>query len=109
MKILNDKLEIDTVLKEKGMTLLYFSSATCNACTAIKSKLEVALKNFPKLKAYEIPPFNTDEILASFSIFTFPAVLLYIDGKEYIREARYFSVEKLLKDIDRYYTLSSQN
>lgn len=108
MVILNNKLQIESILKEKGMTLLYFSSNTCSACTAIKSKLEIALKKFPNLKVYEIPPFNTEEILANFSIFTFPAVLLYIDEKEYIREAKYFSVEKLLKDIDRYYTLSSQ-
>ncbi|MBM7835531.1 thioredoxin family protein [Clostridium sardiniense] len=108
MVIVNDEKTIEDLLKKKGITLLYFSSPTCSACGAIKEKLEVALKNFPKISAYEIPPFNTDEILASFSIFTFPAILLYIDGKEYIREARYFSVENLIKDINRYYELCNE-
>lgn len=106
MVIVYNEKTIENLLKNKGITLLYFSSPTCSACTAIKSKLEVELVKFPNISAYEIPPFNTEKILANFNIFTFPAVLLYINGKEYLREARYFSVEKLIKDIERYYKLS---
>lgn len=106
MVIVNDEKTIEDLLKNKGITLLYFASPTCSACPAIKSKLEAELVKFPNISAYEIPPFNTEKILADFSIFTFPAILLYIDGKEYIREARYFSVEKLIRDIERYYKLS---
>ncbi|MGL4570896.1 MAG: thioredoxin family protein [Clostridium sp.] len=106
MEILNNKDLINEKIKENQFTLLYFSSPTCSACSAIKEKLLIDLKRYPKIKAYEIPPFNTDEILADFSVFTFPAILLYIDGKEYIREARYLSVEKLVDDIDRLYTLA---
>lgn len=106
MEILNNKDLIYEKINENKLTLLYFSSPTCGACMAIKEKLLFELKKYPKIKIFEIPPFNNEEILAHFNIFTFPAILLYIDGKEYIREARYVSIEKLITDIDRLYNLS---
>ena len=39
MEILNDKDLIYEKINENKLTLLYFSSPTCSACTAIKEKL----------------------------------------------------------------------
>ena len=105
MIIVNNKETIYNLLKKDNITLLYFSSPSCAVCDVVRNKLELTLKDFPKISAYEIPPYNNEEILADFNIFTFPAILLYIDGKEYIREARHFSVENLICDIKRYYEL----
>lgn len=108
MILVNDKETIYNLIKKDNITLLYFSSPNCAVCDVVRNKLETTLKDFPKITAYEIPPYNNEEILAEFNIFTFPAILLYIDGKEYIREARHFSVENLIQDITRYYKLFNQ-
>ena len=108
MIIVNNKEDIYDLLKKDCMTLLYFSSPSCAVCDVVRNKLEITLKDFPKISAYEIPPYNNEEILAHFNIFTFPAILLYINGKEYLREARHFSVENLIQDITRYYELFNQ-
>jgi hypothetical protein len=40
-----------------------------------------------------------------FSVFTIPTILMFINGKEFIREARYISVEDLRNKKLRYYEL----
>ena len=108
MIIVNNKETIYNLLKKDNITLLYFSSPSCAVCDVVRNKLELILKDFTKISAYEIPPYNNEKILADFNIFTFPAILLYIYGKEYIREARHFSVENLICDIKRYYELFNE-
>ncbi|HAA63947.1 MAG TPA: thioredoxin, partial [Thermoanaerobacter sp.] len=40
-----------------------------------------------------------------FSVFTVPTVIVYVDGKEAIREARFISMDTLEEKISKYYSL----
>ncbi|MEG0295533.1 MAG: thioredoxin family protein [Clostridium sp.] len=97
--------EINHELSSSQAVLLYFYGNSCGVCSVIKEKLEIEMTKYPNIKSYKIFTESNMEAFAEFNIFTLPVVLFYIDGKEYIREARNISVRDLLIDIDRLYEL----
>ncbi len=94
----------DLIAHEK-MLLLYLSRPDCGVCTAIKPKVEEMLSRYPKIRSGYIDLDQLPAAAGEFSVFTIPAVLVYTDGKESVREARYISMEPLEEKIRRPYEL----
>ncbi|SFB31338.1 thioredoxin family protein [Clostridium frigidicarnis] len=109
MKNLANLNEIKTAVTSPTITLLYFYGDNCGVCTVIKDILEKELNKFPKLNAYKIYAEDNMEAFTSHNIFTLPVVLVYINGTEYLREARNISTRDLLASIDRLYNLYYEN
>ncbi|MFO8065416.1 MAG: thioredoxin family protein [Spirochaetota bacterium] len=105
MKELEHASQIDDILNAGGMSLLYLSRPDCGVCTAIKPKVRALLEDFPRMSAYDINLDEMPTLAGRFEVFTIPAVLVYAQGRECIREARYFGIEELARQIDRYYEL----
>lgn len=101
-----DSMEIiQQLIQNNKMLLVYFGSNHCNVCIAIKPKIEELLKRYKNIKNVQIDVDKSVKIAAQYNIFTIPAVLVFIDGKETIREARFISIENLSDKISRYYDL----
>jgi len=105
MKIVDSKEAIDRLIDENDMVLIYFGSDTCSVCVDMKPKVEKILERYPKIKAVEVEIDKSVKLSTNYNIFTIPAILLFIDGKESIREARHISMEDLGQKINRYYNL----
>ncbi|SKA74050.1 Thioredoxin [Clostridium sp. USBA 49] len=105
MNFINSKSDIEELINNNKIVLLYFGSNNCNVCTAMKPKVKEILEEFPKIKSVQIDVEKSLEISASYEIFTIPAILVFIEGKEIIREARYISIQNLREKIDRYYNM----
>ncbi|MGG7176325.1 thioredoxin family protein [Clostridium paraputrificum] len=97
--------EINNLIKENPMVLLCFYGDSCGVCTVVSDALEKEMKNYPNIKFCKIFAEDNMEVFAKYDVFTLPVVLFYIDGKEYLREARNISIRDLLLDIDRLYSL----
>lgn len=101
-----DSMEIIKQLTQNNkMLLVYFGSNKCNVCVDIKPKIEELLKKYQEIKSVQIDVDKSVKIAAQYNIFTIPAILVFIDGKETIREARFISIENLSNKISRYYDL----
>jgi thiol-disulfide isomerase/thioredoxin len=105
MKKLEAASQMDEILSDEGLKLLYLSRPDCGVCTAMKPKVKAMLAEFPRVEAYDIDLDEFPILAGRFEVFTIPAVLLYANGREFIREARYFSVDDLAARISRYYDL----
>lgn len=105
MNNLYTKESIESLIKENEIVLIYFGNKTCGVCNVLKPKVEKILNNYPKIKSIEIDVEKHLEISSQFNIFTIPAILVFIEGKENIREARYLSIDDLENKIKRYYEL----
>ncbi len=105
MHVIEDAAHIEDVLSTEGMKLLYLSRPDCGVCTALKPRVAAMLEDFPRIEAYDIDLDRFPILAGRFEVFTIPAVLVYAGGREFIREARYFSVEELASRINRYYEL----
>lgn len=97
--------EIEKMICDNEMVLIYFGGEGCGVCRAMKSKVEEILKNYPRIKNAEVDVENSIMAAASYSAFTIPVILVFINGKEAIREARYISTRELNNRIARYYTM----
>jgi thioredoxin-like negative regulator of GroEL len=97
--------EIDEFIKNNTIAMIYFASEGCSVCGVLLPKIEEMIIKFPKVKISKVQVDKFTQAAGQYSIFTLPAILVYIEGKEIIREARFISVEMLEESIKRYYEL----
>jgi len=87
------------------MRLVYLSRPSCGVCVAIKGKILEIIGKYRELEGVYVNMDEIPESAGEFSIFTIPGILLYVDGRETIREARYVSIEELEEKITRLYNM----
>ncbi|GAA0738061.1 hypothetical protein GCM10008906_15000 [Clostridium oceanicum] len=63
------------------------------------------LKKYEKIEFIKIDIDLNPKIASRYSVYTIPTILLFIEGKETIREARFISLLDLDNKINRYYNL----
>lgn len=97
---------INEIIKENLAVMLYFSAPTCNVCHALKPKLLEAIdNNFGKFEVVSIDTSIDQEIAAHFSVFTIPTVLVFLDGREFLRKSRHMSIDEVVREIQRPYEI----
>ncbi len=104
-KIVDSVLEAENNIQKEDITLLYFSAPHCNVCKVLKPKIEEMSAHFPEMNLVYIDIEQNQEFSGKFNIFTIPVILVFIQGKETIRESRNISVPVLEDKIQRYYHL----
>lgn len=109
MAILKSIEEIDNFISKARFALLYFSSDSCGVCASLFPKIEVLLKEYPAIELAKADIGQVPAVAGAYSIFTIPAILVFMDGKEIIREARHISVELLKERIERYYEFAASS
>ncbi len=92
-------------IQEDDIALFYFSADRCNVCKALMPKVQEMAMQYPEMKLYYIDVEKNQEFSGKYSIFTIPVILVFIQGKETIRESRNISVSVLEDKIERYYHL----
>jgi thioredoxin-like negative regulator of GroEL len=98
--------QMHVVISHDKAALFYCSTPDCGVCKSLKPKVAaLATENFPAMGLYYIDLAAVPEIRGQLSIFAVPAVLVFIQGKETIREARNFGIMELGRAIDRYYSM----
>ena len=97
---------INNVIKENIAVMVYFSAPTCNVCHALKPKLLEALdENFKEFVVESVDISVEEDIAPHFNVYAIPTVLVYLDGKEFLRKSRHMSVDEVIKEIKRPYDI----
>ncbi|HHV75450.1 thiol reductase thioredoxin [Thermoanaerobacterium sp. PSU-2] len=97
--------DIKKFVNDEEMALLYFSTNDCGICTTLLPKLEMMLLNYDQISSGHVSIDELPAASSEFSVFTVPTVLLFVEGKEVIREARFISMDILEEKIQKYYDL----
>lgn len=105
MEKLQSQELIEETINNNEMVLLYFGNKTCSVCVDMKPKVEEVLEKYPEIKSVYIDVEQSPKTAVSYSIFTIPAIVFFVEGKETIREARYISIKDVDMRIGRYYEL----
>jgi hypothetical protein len=61
------------------------------------------MKDFPKIEMGLVNAGKVEEIAGFLMAFTVPVLVLYVDGREYLREARIVQVEKFRENVAKIY------
>lgn len=94
-------------LKEAEAALLaYFSTEACNVCKVLKPKVEELIRaEFPKIKLIYIKSDLFPEVAAQNQVFAAPTILIFFEGREYIRKSRNIGIGELKREIERPYLM----
>ena len=97
---------IEKTIQENMAVMLYFSASTCNVCHALKPKLLEAIdKNFQSFEIISIDVSQQQDIAAHFNVFAIPTLLIFLDGREFVRKSRHMSVDEVIAEIKRPYEI----
>lgn len=95
--------EIETLIETNQLSFLYITMPNCSVCHGLMPQVEKMMTKYPKIALGHIDADEVKEVAGKFSVFTVPVLLLFIDGKEYIREARIVHLDLLDEKIDHIY------
>ncbi len=96
--------DIERAIAEETGVLLYFSGRDCGVCDALKPKVESLFgESFPMLKRYYVDAHEFPETAAHYRVFSVPTLIVFLEGKEFVREGRNMSLMALKEKLDRPY------
>jgi len=97
---------IEETLKTHPAVMLYFSAPTCNVCHALKPKLFDAIEQtFDQFEILSVDISETPEIASHYSVFAIPTLIVFLDGREFLRKSRHMSVGEVVEAIRRPYEI----
>lgn len=94
--------EVRAFVQENNFTLLYIWSDQCSVCHALYPKLLESVKDFQKIKLGKVNYQVVSEIAGEFLVFSVPTVILFKEGKEYLREGRFLRVQEFNKQLKHF-------
>ncbi len=96
--------ELQQTIKEEVGVLLYFSGEHCSVCHALRPKFkELFDKEFPQLRQIYLDAQAYADISAHYQVLSLPTILVFLDGREFIREGRSVSLHQLTEQLKRPY------
>ena len=99
-------VDFEQVVGQENAVLAYFSTNECSVCQVLKPKVEEMLdKYFPEIKQVYVNCAKVPDAAAQNRVLSVPAILVYFEGREFLRKSRSFSIEALKNEIKRPYRL----
>ncbi|MDV2686071.1 thioredoxin family protein [Alkalihalophilus lindianensis] len=100
--------QVDPFIEENKFSFIYVSRTNCSVCHALLPQVKEVLSQFPNIQLGFVNADELEEIAGRLSIFTVPALLFFVKGKEVIREARFVQIEALREKIGRIYEMNAE-
>ncbi|MCA1064283.1 thioredoxin family protein [Rossellomorea sp. AcN35-11] len=92
---------IHASLAQEKMVLLYISRQNCSVCHALLPQVKGMLERFQHVSSIHADADEIPEIAGEFSIFTVPVIIVFVNGKEMFRKARFVPIEELHTQMSR--------
>lgn len=100
------KEQLEDQIKKNDAVMVYFSGENCGVCKVIQPKIkDLFTNNFPKIKQIYISADIFQETAAQYHVLTIPTVIVFFDGKEFVKQSRHIAIEQLKEQIDRPYKM----
>lgn len=98
--------DIESLVADKTAVLLYFYNDNCAPCKILRPKVQALIQDdFPNIDFRLINAEQFPATTAQLGVFTSPTILVFFEGKEYIRESKNISISELHNKIERFYSM----
>ena len=102
MDIVKSLDSFEQIKFENTFVIAYFSGPDCSVCHALKPKIEeLGSRLSSEVVITEIPVEDLPDLAAKYSVFTVPVILFFVEGREYIRLARYIDTSILYQKVEK--------
>ena len=104
---MNNESEVKELVNQLDAVVLYFKNDQCGPCQVLRPKVEEMLAaSFPKIQMIVVDSVKNPTLSQDFNVFANPTILVFFDGKEYLRKSKYVSIAEFEKELDRLYQLA---
>jgi len=101
--------ELQTTIRTEVGVLLYFSGENCNVCHALRPKFkDLFNKEFPEVKQIYLDAHENPVISTNFQVFSVPTMIVFLDGREFVREGRAVSLHQMTEKLARPYGMMTE-
>lgn len=96
--------ELEFKIKESQGVLVYFKNDFCSPCVALKPKVSDLIDaNLPKMEMVIVDSFTNPSLTGQYGVFSNPTLVVFFEGREYLRKSKYISISELQVEIKRLY------
>ena len=92
-------------IKNEMFAFIYLSRKGCSVCELMLPRIESLSQKYKGSNFYKIDLDEYEEAVGEFLIFSIPAFIVFSEGKELVREARFFNMKNIEEKLDKYYSL----
>jgi len=86
--------------------VLYFKNDRCAPCMALRPKIEELIQSqFPSMEFMIVDTVQQPLLSSEYNVFANPTILVFFEGREYIRKSKYIGTSELEQDIERLYQM----
>ncbi|WP_244535093.1 thioredoxin family protein [Gracilibacillus kekensis] len=100
---LHSESELDHIIESNQLSFLYIAKNNCSVCHSLFPQIEEIMEHYPTIVPGYVLIDELPGIAGRFSIFSAPVLILFIEGKEYLREARIVHLDQFQEKLDRLY------
>ncbi|MFC4388465.1 thioredoxin family protein [Gracilibacillus marinus] len=105
MNYLKTEAEVDRFIQQHALSFIYISKENCSVCESLYPQIMEVLQDYEKINTAKIVVDELPSIASKFEILTAPVLLLFIEGKEYLRHARIVPIDLFRDKINELYHL----
>ncbi|SFK20504.1 Thioredoxin [Halobacillus dabanensis] len=87
--------DLNKFVQETPLSIVYVTRPGCSVCHGLQPQVEDLLVGYPAVKARQVNADEVPQVAGEFSVMTVPAVLIYSEGKELFRKARFVPIGEL--------------
>lgn len=91
--------DIQAFITANKFSFVYISRQDCGVCHAVLPQVRDMLTAYPEVHLIKVDADKIPAVAGAFSVFTVPALLLFIEGKEMVRKARFVVMNELEQQI----------
>lgn len=104
--IIYSEEQLKDIIKNNAAVVVYFSTKDCYVCKILKPKIiRLLAEDFPKIKFVYVNVNNLKKLAAQNSVFTVPTILLYMEGRETLRNSRNINLDEFSDSVSRIYRI----
>ena len=98
--------ELNEIIAGEKALMVYFFNDGCSPCLALRPKIQSMISEmFPNMKLVFVDSMKYPDIAANFKAFSNPVLLVFFEGKEYVRKSQFISISELQSIISRNYEM----
>ena len=106
MKQIFSKEELEALIENETIAVIYYSNETCSVCKTLKPKIQELLsESYPKVKLIYVDLEKNPIISGQYRVFSIPTIDIFIEGKEQARLSRNDGLSDFRHAIQRPYDM----
>ena len=106
IKFLKNSEELKSFVEASGSLLVYFYNDDCAPCMSLRPKVEFMIREkFPLMDMIYVNGTAFQDLIGAYQAYSYPALIFYFEGKEFLRYSKYVSLKELETSVGRIYRI----